>query len=108
MRVTFVDGMYKASRITGPKHNYLGISFAAKKPKDLDVLPRKLGSEEPSIVEGRLVDAVLAGLKAANQSNGVCLTPETIEYVSSDTPDYAAYFDLANMIARVAANHIAT
>jgi hypothetical protein len=108
MRVSCVDGVYKASRITGPKHNYLGIRFAVAQSTSLTVAPRRLADEEPTVIEELLVEAVNAGIQSASLAIGIQLFPQTIEYVPSDTADHAAYKSLAAEITQSAAPDFAT
>ena len=106
MRVTKVGETYKASRITGPKHNYLGMVVSLNIPEEMVVVARTLKEEEAVIDESRLVTAVQAGIEKANRAQERKLYAQSVEYVRSDTPDYQAYCDLASAIMAAAASDI--
>lgn len=102
MKVTNQDGIYKASRITGPKHNYLGLKMSATPPTNTSVVPRRINDELAGIDEEQLVAAVIRGIEDANRIIAKPLYPQLIEYVPSDTPDYAAYTQLSKAIVEAA------
>src|SRR5256885_1106236 len=102
MKVTRVNDVYIASRITGPKHNYLGLVLSIAPPIHTVVTQRMLDDGPGVVNEQQLVAAVTAGIDEANRSRVITLFAHSIEYVSSDTPDYAAYSLLAKTITDVA------
>lgn len=102
MKVTKRDDVYKASRITGPKHNYLGLRMSATPLMQPSVVPRHLNDEAKVIDEAKLVAAVIAGIEDGNRTTAMPLFAHLIEYVPSDTPDYAAYSQLAKAITEAA------
>ena len=104
MNVVKVDGVYKTSRIAGPKHNYLGLIVERSSPVNIRIVQRSVkGDESKQIDESRLLLAVSEGVSEGNRESGQNLFVECIEYVSSDTPDYKAYTELAKAIVRFAA-----
>lgn len=106
MRVTKVDGVYKASRITGPKHNFLGLVLSTTAPLDTALVQCPIKGELPVIDEVQLVAAVLAGVEQSNRTRSAALYAHSIEYVPSDTPDYETYSLLAKTITEAAAAEI--
>jgi len=102
MKVTKVDGIFKASRITGPKHNYLGLVFTKNQPDEIKLIPRTLNGEPAIIDPQRMVAAVVLGIEEASKGNPQEFYAHSIEYVVSDTPDYSAYAILAKFIAESA------
>jgi len=107
LNVTKFNDMYKASRITGPKHNDLGLVLSRTPSMSKPVLSRTLNNETAVIDERQLVAAVVAGIEEANHSTEAPLHAPSIQYVSSDTPDYSAYSQLAKAIALKASEDFA-
>lgn len=104
MNVTKTDNMYKASRISGPKHNYLGIVVTEDVRVTPNVVERTLNVEQqPSCIDKeRLVTAVSGGVREGNREYGSAYHIEVIEFVSSDTPDYDIYTMMAKAIVKAA------
>ena len=102
VKVTKRNDVYKASRITGPKHNYLGLILSKTPSEATALLPHKLNNEPSVIDETKMVVAVAAGIDDANRSINTPLYAQAIEYVPSDTPDYSAYSQLAKAIVEAA------
>lgn len=102
MKVTYSDGLYKCSRITGPKHNYLGLKLSDEQPAEVLVFARQLGGEACVIDETQMVAAVADGICEVNRYRKKHLFASYIEYVPSDTPDYSAYSHLARAIIETA------
>ena len=102
MKVTKTNNVYKASRITGPKHNYLGLVFTKVQPTETKLVRHTLNNEPVAIDPAQVIAAVVAGIEEANRANPTTLYADSVEYVISDTPDYAAYFQLAKAIAESA------
>lgn len=108
MRVAKVDGVYKTSRISGPKHNYLGLIVTLEPPLDVRLIQRKLpGEEAGNLDELLLLAAVEKGVLTANSELDCRLSIKMIEYVPTDTPEYAIYTELAKAIAYSAAGDLA-
>jgi len=99
MKVVKHDGVYKAARITGPSHNYLGLIVTPVSPSKIRCVQRTMpGDGVCQIDQMRLLVAVSEGVAMANSEALKPLFVEQIEYVSSDTPDYEAYSELAKAI----------
>lgn len=102
MNVTKSDGIYKISRITGPKHNYLGLALSTIPPQTTAIIRRRLNGESDMIDESKMIAAITFGIEDANRLLNTPLFAHSIEYVPSDTPDYSAYSQLAHAIVEVA------
>lgn len=103
MKVFKNEGMYKISRITGPKHNYLALSLTTTIPTEVIVRSRIINEcESCEIDESRLLAAVSKGVEDGNRDTGRTLSLECLEYVPSDTPDYKIYRELARAIIQSA------
>jgi len=99
MKVVKHDGIYKAARITGPSHNYLGLVVTPVAPSKIRCVQRTMpGDGVCEIDQIRLLEAVSEGVAMANSKTLKQLFVEQVEYVSSDTPDYEAYSELAKVI----------
>lgn len=83
-------GIYKAIRITGPKHNFLGLKFTKS-----DKVPRLIDLEEKGVNSlfdvSKLQKSVILGLIEANAKFSKDIKVSEIYYVSSDTENYDAY-----------------
>ncbi len=107
MNIANVDGMYKASRITGPKHNYLGMVLSTTEPVSVKVLARSLmAGETRQVDEAKLLASVSESIAQAQCELDCHLFVEYIEYVISDTPEYIAYAELACAIFSMAAEDL--
>lgn len=105
MNVVKHEGVYKAFRVTGPTHNFLGLSITPNEPPSVRCVQRNLpGGGKCEIDEAKLVTAVSEGVSIAKRELQIALFVEQIEYVPTDTPDYEAYFDLAKAIVCSAAS----
>ncbi len=90
MRYSISGDFYRATRITGPTHNLLGLAFSGDAPQGV-TLDRLAGSSEHSIDERALEEAVLSGVEEANNASGTGYRLKRIEYVPTDTPDPEIY-----------------
>ncbi|EAM7548826.1 hypothetical protein NZQ62_004497 [Salmonella enterica] len=87
------DRAYKAVKITGPRHNFLGLVFSDT-PAKLEAI--NLEEKKPSYInEFQLIDAVLKGVQKGNTCSNLQYNLEKILYVGSDSPLYEAYELLA-------------
>ncbi len=95
--------MYKTSRISGPKHNYLGLSLNTDLPTEVRVRPLIIREDTLfTIDEVKLMAAVSEGVRDGNRHSGRTLFIDYLEYVPTDTPDYKAYTELAKTIIQSA------
>ncbi|WP_139761530.1 hypothetical protein, partial [Salmonella enterica] len=80
------DRAYKAVKITGPRHNFLGLVFSDT-PAKLEAI--NLEEKKPSYInEFQLIDAVLKGVQKGNTCSNLQYNLEKILYVGSDSPLY--------------------
>lgn len=95
--------MYKIARISGPKHNYLGLVLTATPPTEVEVRCRIAPEKESCVVEElKLLAAVSEGVQEGNRDTRQSLFVECLEYVPTDTPDYKVYKELARTIIQTA------
>lgn len=99
MNIVKVGNVYKSVRISGPRHNYLGIAITSKKPDVIRIVVRGLENEgKRQIDEARLVASVSEGVSSMMQEYNRSIFIDTIEYVASDSPDYAFYAEASRAI----------
>ena len=85
MRYSINGDFYRVTRVTGPAHNLLGLSFTKVTPETVGV--ERLGSpSEHAIDEDQLKRAVLSGVDHANASLQTDFHVSRIHYVPTDTP----------------------
>lgn len=104
MNVVEHDGLFKASRIAGPKHNYLGIGFGDEE-QDIRLSEKRLPDDkeaERGIDASELRRVVRKVVADEAEATGQQLYVSEIEFVPTDTPDLDAYAELARAIARYA------
>ena len=104
MNVVEHNGLLKASRIAGPKHNYLGIRFA-KHECDIQLTEKRLPDckESNAAVSGTdVIGIVQAALADETGASGQQLYVSEIEFVPTDTPNVDAYSELARAIIKYA------
>lgn len=95
----FVDEapLYKLSRVTGPHHNYLGLSVTlhptTRKP-ELEVLDDGAGE----LLGTDIVREVLAGVNETSARLHTRFFIEKIQYMSTDSPPVSIYRQLASEI----------
>ena len=90
------NGFFRVTRVTGPTHNLLGVSFSGT----ADHLPQLRNLERSAIAPAKLdpmevLDFVLKGISDANSTFGLSLHPSEIEFVGSDSPPETTYRLLA-------------
>ncbi|NMO21076.1 hypothetical protein HPC49_48015 [Pyxidicoccus fallax] len=96
MHFSQANGVYRVVRVTGPKHNLLGLRLA---PRDeggsVEVIDLETGRSPPRLAPEDVKTAVLRGLQRANDSFATHYRPLRIEFVGSDSPPAGAYEELA-------------
>jgi hypothetical protein len=106
MKIFEHDGLFKASSISGPKHNYLGISFSeAEKEIELIEKEKQLSSDKKPAISVNKFDlkrVVRDAVTAETEKRGQQLFISKIEFVPTDSPDLFAYEELASSIAAYA------
>jgi hypothetical protein len=104
MQFIYDGNFYKAIRVTGPKHNLLGLSFG-----DIDInaeiVALEIANGEVESVEANdVMEQVKAGVANANMELGVDYKIVSIQYVPSDSPSKTVYAELAKEIVKRLAN----
>jgi hypothetical protein len=102
--VQFINNapLYKVIRITGPKHNMLGIQFS-ESPMTSPPIVEALNAEPHASVKlaaGDVVEQVTQGVRLAEQEFGREYHVEKIQFVTTDTPPASVYKDLAIELIR--------
>ncbi|MBN3726001.1 hypothetical protein [Burkholderia sp. Ac-20379] len=85
MQFIFDGEFYKVARITGPKHNFLGIRLSnfAEKTK---VVPLTVGADDVHRIDGRDVERqVICGLSRFNSEFGRNYSISEVQFVPTDT-----------------------
>ena len=94
------DGkVFKIVRITGPTHNYLGLSFSEDGVDHIDIESMPLGEDGPARLSA--VDVckfVRLGIERANSELSSSYRLKKIQFVLSDSPPVEIYADLARHI----------
>jgi hypothetical protein len=98
------NGVFKASRISGPKHNYLGITFSERE-QDIELIEKQLPDDEviAETINGTKLrkivrDVVISEVERHEQK----LFISKIEFVPTDSSDLSAYTELAKAIVTYA------
>jgi hypothetical protein len=105
VQVTKVGNVYKVTRITGPQHNFLGLSFSEVEVPSITVERLQLDDDTGhagTLHEQQLIAAVRRGVTEANQQFGTHFCVATVQYVVTDTPDASLYALLAQKIVAAA------
>jgi hypothetical protein len=104
MNVFEHNNMFKASRISGPKHNYLGISFSELE-KDIELIEKQLpgdGKLAKSVDASEMTRVVREAVAIEAEIHGQMLFVSKLEFVPTDSSDLSAYSKLAKVIASYA------
>lgn len=88
MRYQHNGATHSISRITGPHHNYLAVTFSVGGQVTevwVTALPPSGVDEHPPLDLGKVRAAVLAGVGEGNREHGVELAVASLAFVSNDT-----------------------
>jgi hypothetical protein len=104
VKVVEHDGKFKASRIAGPKHNYLGLAFSYE-PGETHVVEKSLANDTGGGGHVRAADVLqivqeVVAKETAKSNRRLYVS--SIEFIVTDTPDAQAYAELACAITRYA------
>lgn len=106
MTVYETNGILRASRVTGPQHNYLGLSFSS-----IECTPRVTERPDPGVtsasskVSGKDVLRVILQVVARERlAFNRPLFVSLVEFTPTDYPCLTAYEELATAIVRHALN----
>ena len=105
MTVTKTGNVYKATRITGPQHNFLGLILSETSVPSMTIERLWVDASEAEVEtldEQQLIDAVQRGVAEANKALGTHFYVERLQYVATDTPYPAVYYALARQIVEQA------
>jgi hypothetical protein len=105
MTVIKTGNVYKATRITGPQHNFLGLTLSETSVPSMTIerlLVDASEAEAETLDEQQLIDAVQRGVAEANKACGMHFHVERLQYVATDTPYPAVYSTLAKQIVKQA------
>ena len=99
MRINFDGEMFRASRITGPKHNYLGmVVLSVAGADDWPLIEHAHGNEPRSLESSDIRAWISEGVRKANEALGTDYGIGRAEYVISDSSDPAIYRAMAENI----------
>ena len=103
MQITQDGEYYKVWYVTGPRHNFLALSFTSRTgvvlPK-ITALPPVGGCVHEPLDPDEIARAVLSGVEEANQELKTSYQVSEIQYVTNDTPSEIVYAFLAARIVR--------
>ena len=101
MNVVKVGDVYKATRITGPQHNFLGLVLSETAVESVTIEPLSVDASEVAVEtldDQQVIDTVQRGVTEANEAFGTRFRIARLQYVPTDTPNLAAYSTLAKHI----------
>lgn len=92
---------HTVTRVTGPHHNYLAITFASPgespQPRVVE-LPPQGGCEHPPLHGDAVLSSVLLGVEEGNRESGAEFTVATVEFVANDTGPVDVYRFMAKSL----------
>src|SRR5205823_6283640 len=97
--------VYKVARITGPKHNFLGLALSLAELASVTIERLRVdngSAGSDTLDEQKVLEAVQRGVTEANQKFGTNFRVAQLQYVPTDTPDLSAYYMLAKKIVEQA------
>lgn len=105
MQYIYDDGIYKVVRITGPKHNFLGIKLANAETKiKITTLPIK-DYETSKIDADDVLNQVNEGLIVINEHLGKKYYLSEVQFIPSDTMPSDVYkFLIQELIVKIDQN----
>jgi hypothetical protein len=103
MRINFDGEMFRASRVTGPRHNYLGmVVLLVADADDWPLIEHAHGNEPRSIESHDIRTWICEGVRKANEALSTEYRIGRAEYVISDSNDPAIYRAMAKNIVLTA------
>lgn len=98
------ENLYCITFVTGPRHNYLGLSFSLEElcpDSKLRLEAKVIHADEPvALSEDAVKNMVLEGVERANLELRCNFKVSTIEYVVSDSGPELVYSELAYLILK--------
>lgn len=92
--------LYKIVRVTGPKHNLLGLELSAEPVETVTLEALDGANSENKLGADEILIQVRTGIDRAMAMFGRDFHVKRIQYVSSDTPSPDIYVDLTFEILR--------
>ncbi len=95
-----IDGeFYKITRVTGPKHNMLGVRFSDTH-KEMEVVDLDFSAKQVNFSASEVKSQVQLGLADVNRELGTKYKISAIQFVGSDTKSDSIYAELVKIIVR--------
>jgi hypothetical protein len=95
MQFFYDVNVYKSIKISGPKHNMLGLIFSDNNDSGaIEILILDSKNEDINITSADVVEQVQAGIEEIYQQEGVRYAVKQIQFVPSDTPSNDIYKEL--------------
>lgn len=101
MRFHHYMNLHVASRITGPRHNYLAITFATEEQSEEPAviqLPPQGGCEHRPLDAAKVLENTLLGVADGNAFFGTHYRVLNVQYVTNDTGPESVYREMARGI----------
>lgn len=108
MRFQHYGAMHSITRITGPRHNYLAITFATEDPSpepQVIELPPQGGCEHRALDRAKILVSVMAGVAEGNREHGSDFVVASIQFVANDTGPEEVYQDMAKLLVEETLQH---
>jgi len=85
-----------------PAEVFLGLALSAEKPAEIRVIarPSPVQNEGDGVEEGKLREAIIAGVDEACREAGKHLYPQAVIYVKNSPSRYLQYEQCAKLLAR--------
>ncbi|MBD2122461.1 hypothetical protein [Trichocoleus sp. FACHB-262] len=103
MHFTKRGNFYQASRITGPRHNFLAIALTpghSTRETVVEALPPVGECRHAALSAAAILSSVAEGVAKANSAFGTGYGVTNIQYVENDTPPEAVYGFMAHEIIK--------
>ena len=108
MRFLHYGEMHSVTRITGPQHNYLAVTFATEgqspEPQVVE-LPPQGGCEHRPLDRAKILASVLAGVAEGNREYGSDFVVASIQFVANDTGPEKVYQYMAKLLVEETLRH---
>lgn len=99
MRFTKKNNIYRIVRITGSQDNILGVSFGENNKMEIFEWPIEEGEKIRSSKK-EVLEQIISGLEAVNQSLGTDYKLSKIYFLPSDSASYSVYSLLISKLIR--------
>lgn len=101
MQFIFDGNIYKAIKISGPKHNILGLALDdIGRISECKIVALYNKNPEINISASDVMEQVQAGIQEINKQFGVNYAASQIQYVPADTPSQTIYKELTMEILK--------